>query len=120
MPAATSRMNITRRQVEIDGNSVSVVFPTRSEIDALDVDDFAPSFNGIPRRVVDIRFRGFDPEGRAFVGFMTEFSQGCNVSNTLKESTVGRFACSPHTSAQIDHVENNLRAAELETWNRDA
>jgi hypothetical protein len=90
----------------------ALIVPTLADIQNLQVGDLALDCFGKMRRVIDIRFRGTDVYGRAFVGFTTEFGENSGISHSLKENELARTVATSnaHASAELDAIERSILA----------
>lgn len=93
------------------------LLPTLADVHNLQVGDLAPASLGADEnglaRVVRIRYRGIDIEGKAYVGYCTAHgNDGASVSNSIKEDRLDRslFTSRHFNSAELDQIERELLA----------
>ncbi len=91
----------------------TIYFPTREDIDALEVGDMAPNAFGELAEVVDVSARRDDIHGARFVCYSTRFGPTSSMTMSLKQDAVARTValCNVLNSAEIDALEQRLRAA---------
>lgn len=70
-------------------NGILITYPTREDVESLQVGDFAPDCFGKMSKVVKITYRGTNVHGKAYVGFYTEFGDNkSSMSGSLVEDEV--------------------------------
>ena len=94
-------------------NDVTLLVPTRDQVETLQVGDLAIDCFGEMRRVTGIFARGYDTNGRAYVCYYTEHGEGSSISHSMKEGQLVRtVATSRHyTSAELVVIERRMRRA---------
>jgi len=58
---------------------------SREDVENLTVGDEVLNCFGKLHKVTSITYRGIDINGKAYVGFYQEFSEHCQISNSMKE-----------------------------------
>lgn len=81
--------------------------PTREWIENLQTGDMAPNAFGNLRNVTDVRYRGVDVNGRAYVGVIVEFGDDGRISASFKEDELHRSISigRDHTSWELTDIE---------------
>ena len=90
----------------------ALYIPTLADVENLKVGDLAPNCSGKLSKVKDIRFRGRDIYGRAFVGVVLEFGENSGISESYKEDELVRTTATSnaHTSWELTAIEKAILA----------
>lgn len=89
-----------------------LMLPTLDDVVNLRVGDLAPNCFGALAEVTEIRYRGTDLHGKAFVGYYTRTGHTSSISMSMKQDELVRHAGLLQTSAELDAIERRMRAAK--------
>ena len=80
--------------------------------------DLAPDAFGNMRRVTSITYRGEDPNGKAYVGYYTEYGPTSQISNSIKEGEVLRTVAITNRmkSHEVDGLDHALNSVDEAIW----
>ena len=92
------------------GDGIVFFCPTREWVQNLRVGDKAPNCFGEWREVREITYSGIDINGKAFVGYYTEFGPGSTISHSATEGEIDRTVplTNRYTSHEIDALERSI------------
>ncbi len=80
--------------------------PTRDDIEQLSVGDYVPNCFGKLAPITSITFRGISIQGKAYVGYYTQFSDNATISGSMTE---GEYLATVPMTAKYNTTANYPR-----------
>jgi hypothetical protein len=92
---------------------VTAYFPTREDVQAIEIGSMAPSCFGDLHEVVEVTAKREDIHGKLFCCYYTEFGPTSRISNSVKEDELLRDVSTvrAHISVELDRIEENAQKA---------